>query len=125
MKQKTIDFLQKVFNSHKTKIVTFTKGKCHDCKQPIKIEAEMELNGKLEIRGGAIYPVKNQYLGYEIFYKCDKCFNRDPILKNYQECEVYSRTVGYLRPQNNVSAGKLAEINDRKMFNIERFLDND
>ena len=122
MKEATMDFLQKVFDFHQTKIVTFSDGHCHDCKQPINIEIEMELDGSLEVRGGAIYPKKNQLLQYDLFYKCDKCFKKESILKDYQVCEVYSRTVGYLRPQSNTSAGKLAEINDRKMFNLEKFV---
>ena len=125
MKQDTLDFVQKVFDFHQTKIVTFSKGVCHDCKQPIKIEIEAELDGSLEVRGGAIYPKKNQFLQYDLFYKCDKCFDQDPILKNYQTCEVYSRTVGYLRPASNANKGKLAEINDRKMFDLGGFINND
>ncbi|MFW9879379.1 MAG: anaerobic ribonucleoside-triphosphate reductase, partial [Candidatus Thorarchaeota archaeon] len=34
----------------------------------------------------------------EYHFKCDECFKKDSILMNYQNCEVYSRIVGYLRP---------------------------
>jgi len=33
-----------------------------------------------------------------------------------QECEIYSRVVGYLRPKSQWNKGKQAEYNDRKMF---------
>ena len=33
-----------------------------------------------------------------------------------QECEVYSRVVGYLRPINQWNEGKQAEWEDRKTF---------
>ena len=35
-----------------------------------------------------------------------------------QETEVYSRVVGYLRPEKQYNKGKRAEFKDRKMFNI-------
>jgi len=34
------------------------------------------------------------------------------------KCEVYSRTVGYLRPVNQWNLGKQQEFKDRKMFKI-------
>ncbi len=34
-----------------------------------------------------------------------------------QQCEVYSRIVGYLRPVQQWNDGKQAEFNDRKMYN--------
>jgi len=37
-----------------------------------------------------------------------------------QECEVYSRVVGYLRPVKQWNDGKQAEFNDRKMFDINK-----
>ena len=36
-----------------------------------------------------------------------------------QECEIYSRVVGYLRPVNQWNNGKAAEYKDRKTFNVE------
>ena len=35
-----------------------------------------------------------------------------------QECEVYSRIVGYLRPVKNWNKGKQEEFKDRVMFNV-------
>jgi len=35
------------------------------------------------------------------------------------KCDVWSRTVGYLRPISRWNEGKLAEFNSRKMFKID------
>jgi ribonucleoside-triphosphate reductase len=39
-------------------------------------------------------------------------------LKNYQETEVYSRVVGYLRPVSQWNEGKQQEFKDRKEFKV-------
>ena len=39
-----------------------------------------------------------------------------------QECEVYSRIVGYLRPIQSWNAGKQEEFKERKNYNIEKAL---
>lgn len=36
-----------------------------------------------------------------------------------QDCEIYSRVVGYLRPVNQWNDGKQAEWEDRKNFEIK------
>jgi len=36
-----------------------------------------------------------------------------------QECEVFSRIVGYLRPVNAWNPGKQAEFGDRKEFRVQ------
>ncbi|MCD4833381.1 MAG: ribonucleoside triphosphate reductase [Bacteroidales bacterium] len=43
---------------------------------------------------------------------CPKCKEKG----KEQECIVYSRIVGYLRPVNQWNEGKVAEFNDRKLF---------
>ena len=53
------------------------------------------------------------------FYKCDKCFVKDDSLRNYQETEVYSRIVGYIRPVKQWNVGKTAEYADRKEYCVE------
>jgi len=35
------------------------------------------------------------------------------------KCEVYSRTVGYIRPISQWNGGKLAEFKDRVMINLK------
>jgi len=39
-------------------------------------------------------------------------------MKNRQECEVFSRIVGYIRPVNQWNKGKQAEYFDRKTLNF-------
>lgn len=50
------------------------------------------------------------------FVKCASCFGKDQMLRNFQEAEVYSRVVGYIRPVKAWNAGKRTEFKDRKMF---------
>lgn len=46
-----------------------------------------------------------------------------PIELKRQECEVYSRVTGYLRPVKQWNDGKQAEFANRKMFNVENMSD--
>lgn len=48
--------------------------------------------------------------------KCRACHEKDPILRNFQTCDVYSRIVGYIQPLKNWNAGKKEEWRDRKTF---------
>jgi anaerobic ribonucleoside-triphosphate reductase len=36
-----------------------------------------------------------------------------------RKCEIYSRTVGYLRPINQWNTGKQQEFKDRKYFKVD------
>jgi len=46
-----------------------------------------------------------------------------PIKTKRQECEIYSRVVGYLRPVKQWNDGKQAEFADRKEYKVaENFL---
>ncbi len=54
-----------------------------------------------------------------IYYKCKRCFKTDPVLRNYQPCEIYTRCVGYLRPFSQMNPGKQAEISQRKMLKVQ------
>ncbi len=42
-----------------------------------------------------------------------------PIKTKRQECEIYSRVTGYLRPVKQWNDGKQAEFASRKMFIIK------
>ena len=57
-------------------------------------------------------------VGDEIYYKCNECYNKDKVLRNYQKCEVYSRIVGYLRPVQQWNVGKKQEFSERETFKI-------
>ena len=58
------------------------KHVCHDC-------------GKEIGKGGKYMPYEANGVS---FVKCESCHTVDPILRNFQEAEVYSRIVGYIRP---------------------------
>lgn len=38
------------------------------------------------------------------------------MTKNRQKCEVFSRSMGYIRPVDNFNIGKRAEYEERKTF---------
>ena len=73
---------------------------CHDCGKNLKGNDEFmpyEVNG-------------------ETFAKCKKCHQKDPVLRNFRQTEVYSRVVGYIRPVNQWNTGKKEEYKDRTEF---------
>lgn len=74
--------------------------RCHDC--------EKELG-----KGMEYMPYR---VGERTFAKCRACHEADPVLRNYQDAEVYSRVVGYIRPVRQWNKGKQAEFKDRKEY---------
>jgi len=90
-------------------------GICHDCKCSVAVTAKVAEDGAITIEGGAIYKVKQ---GEEklLFFKCDECFGKDRVLRNWKRTEVYSRVVGYYRPVKQWNKGKKAEYEMRKEF---------
>lgn len=42
------------------------------------------------------------------------------VKKERQECEVYSRVTGYLRPVKQWNDAKQAEFKHRKLFNVSK-----
>ena len=50
------------------------------------------------------------------FTKCQECFEKEPLLKNFQECLVFSRVTGYYSPTKNWNKGKQEEWKARKMY---------
>lgn len=78
---------------------------CHDCDKLIEVEGE-------QIKNGHLLDYKD---GEEIIqvFKCKECFEKNPALTNFRECEVYSRIVGYLRPVQQWNPGKKEEFKDR------------
>ena len=93
------------------------RGNCHDCDTPVEVLCAVNENGELKISGGAIYDPKMGTPPIErTFFKCDACFRKDRVLRNFVSCEVYSRVVGYLRPVQQWNKGKLAEFEHRKEF---------
>jgi hypothetical protein len=91
------------------------KGLCHDCGKHVEISVFVNEKGEIEIIGGAVYKIR-QGLETLLFFKCDACFAEDHTLRNFRQCEVYSRVVGYLRPIQQWNKGKKAEFEMRKEF---------
>lgn len=81
---------------------------CHDCGKEIEVEKD-------ELIGGKMLEYDSEGEKIKIL-KCDSCFEKDPSLKNYQGCEVYSRIVGYIRPVQQWNAGKRTEYSDREEY---------
>ena len=73
---------------------------CHDCKKELT-------------KGEEYMPYK---AAGKDFIKCRACHEADPALRNFQEAEVYSRVVGYIRPVKQWNKGKQAEFGDRKEY---------
>jgi len=86
---------------------------CRDCGKQLKIVNK-------EIIGGMLLKYKEEDGKEHLIFKCNDCFKKDPSLSNYQECEVYSRIVGYLRPIQQWNPAKVSEFKDRKMFKINK-----
>jgi hypothetical protein len=107
----TIERLHDLFDENSEKDSLMWQGTCHDCQSDVTVEATLEKDG-IHIKGGGVYEIETD----KFMMKCDRCYGKDSVLRNYQECEVYSRVVGYLRPVNQWNDGKSAEFNDRKMF---------
>ena len=92
------------------------RGPCHDCGAQVEVTAKLREDGAIEVAGdGSVYKVKTG-LDAKYFFKCGNCFENDKTLRNFRECEVYSRVVGYLRPVQQYNLGKKAEFNMRKEF---------
>ena len=90
-------------------------GNCHNCSIPVEIKAYVTEEGEMIVEGGAVYKRKIA-LKDTYFYKCDQCYENDPTLRNWQDCEVWTRVVGYLRPTNQWNEGMKAQFNERKLF---------
>jgi len=86
-------------------------GNCQDCGAPVNVTVRLAESG-FDISGGALYEPRPE----QFFHKCDGCFRRNPQLTHFQECEVYSRVVGYLRPLAQWNDGKQAEFRQRRTF---------
>ena len=107
--------LHKLFDENPDKSVIGFEGRCHDCSSDVKVDVSLVPEGFM-ISGGAVYePQAEQY-----FTKCDTCYAKNPVLTNFQKCEVYSRVVGYLRPVSQWNEGKQAEFRNRKTFTIAK-----
>lgn len=76
------------------------KFQCHDCSKALQ-------------RNEEYMPYQ---MGEKLYVKCKKCHQKDPVLKNFQRTEVYSRVVGFLRPVQQWNNGKKEEFKDRAEY---------
>jgi predicted nucleic acid-binding Zn ribbon protein len=92
------------------------RGTCHECGTLVEVTATLRKDGAIDIGGnGSVYKVK---MGLEpkYFFKCKACFKSDKTLREFNEIEVWSRSVGYLRPVKQGNKGKQEEFKKRKLF---------
>jgi hypothetical protein len=110
-----LDFVVKLLEENGNFTVA---GKCIDCDKDVNVSVELIGENQIKISGGALYQPPESYRYQEkIVCKCDDCFKLDSQI--HQRNEVYTRVVGYLRPTSQMNPGKVAEINQRAMFNIQ------
>lgn len=114
----TLDELKELLSKLECDEIEFN-GKCHDCGKEISVMAGID-SGSPYAYGGAVYKVSPPSISKDnIFIKCDECFIKDKVLRNWRPTEVYSRVVGYLRPIGQWNKGKKAEWEKRKMVIID------
>jgi len=106
-----IERLHQLFEANPDHNVIEWSGNCSDCGVRVVVVAKLTENG-IDVSGGALYEPEPD----KFYIKCESCHEKQPGLTNYQECEVYSRVVGYLRPVSQWNDGKQAEYQDRKPF---------
>jgi len=84
---------------------------CMDCGKDFQMNIERTSATCIEIKNGAIGNRYGKYL-----FKCSECFRKSQDF--CQDCEVYSRVVGYLRPVSNWNPGKKEEFQIRKNYEM-------
>jgi ribonucleoside-triphosphate reductase len=87
---------------------------CHDCGKQILINGQEIENGVSLVYDNVIQGVSQKIN----ILKCNECFAKNPALTNFQECEVYSRVVGYIRPVQQWHKGKKQEYSEREEYKM-------
>jgi anaerobic ribonucleoside-triphosphate reductase len=105
----TLDHLKRLSEKLKKSQLSFS-AKCHDCGQDTIVEVDIT-EDSADTNGGGYWNIEG-----EDFIKCQPCYDKDPTLRNFRKCEVYSRVVGYLRPVKQWNPGKQEEYKQRKNF---------
>jgi hypothetical protein len=111
-----IETLDKLFKENKTDCLSW-EGDCHDCKGNAIVSATLSEKGEVTISGGAVYD-QSEGKKEKYYIKCDDCFQKDPVLRNFRPVETYSRVVGYMRPIDSWNGAKRAEFGMRKTFKV-------
>jgi len=113
----TNEQINKMLADHPDVHVFEWDGQCHDCGDDVKIIYcfDDERKKVTDMFGGVVYLPEQMN---EYFYKCIGCYEADPVLKDYQKCEVYTRIVGYMRPMDSWNNSKINEYKMRKKFDL-------
>ena len=90
------------------------KPVCVDCNVGIAFK-----RGGLTILNGKLLKYEKPDGTFIFAYKCSDCYARNKELKNFQECEVYSRVCGYLRPVQQWNKAKKDEHFKKKTYKIK------
>jgi hypothetical protein len=109
----TADRLHDLFEKQPGQSQIGLEGQCHDCGKGVSVAVALAPDG-FAVSGGAVYEPEPE----KFFYKCPECHRREPLLKEFRRCEVYSRVVGYLRPVAQWNEGKQSEFADRKVYRL-------
>jgi hypothetical protein len=108
-----IEELKRLFDEENTDEIVWA-GECKDCRCEVEVIAKRS-DSEISISGGVVYNPKIDG-NREYFLKCDECYKRDPVLRDWQPVECYSRIVGYLRPTSNWNGAKKSEFGMRRNF---------
>lgn len=99
-------------------------GDCYDCNKTttVRIFISDYDTGEFKVEGGGIWYKEEDFRDTHVTtftLKCDECMNKDPVLHD-QECEVFSRVCGYLRPVHLFNKGKQEEFKQRICYEIPK-----
>lgn len=106
--------LEKMFIEHKAQELAF-EGLCYDCKEKSQVLATITDDG-IAISGGAVY---KPFTDETFYIKCESCYKKDNVLRDFQPCQVFTRCVGYYAAKDSMNVGKQAEVEMRKNFKLE------
>lgn len=118
----TQDELLEMLDEYETHILDF-EGNCHGCGKELVVSAGVDKDKEmLFIQGGGVAKAKiyNSEEKYDkIMIICPDCYEIDKTLYNWNTCEVFARSVGYMRPLSSWHKAKRDEFKERKMFDIK------
>jgi len=103
------------------KIAEDTEMFCRDCGKQVTFGTGFEpfIHENGDCQGSLFQEETKEEKSIKFFVKCLDCFRKNPKL-NFQDCEVYTRVVGYMRPVTSWNQGKREEYKDRKTFSIPK-----
>ncbi len=90
---------------------------CHDCEKDVLVRGISDTED-IEVQGGKLcfYQTSKELVG---IIKCDECYEKNQSLAHFQDCEVYARVVGYIRPVQQWHPGKQEEYHERVNYKIK------